>query len=134
MLIKFNKKDTTQLSPHFSANEFACPCNSCTDNFIDDALLDKLEQVRVAIGPLKITSGYRCPQHNKDVGGALSSSHMAGLAVDIQPIPVNVDDLDKLYDKCLDVFDNIGDGRHKRFVHVDVRPAKASGVKRLWTY
>lgn len=134
MLIRFQKKDTTQLSPHFIASEFACPCSNCVDNFIDDALLEKLEQVRVALGPLRINSGYRCPQHNKDIGGAPSSSHMAGLAVDIQPIPVNTDDLDKLYDKCLEVFDNIGDGRPRRFVHVDVRPAKANGVKRMWIY
>ena len=134
MLIKFQKNDTTQLSPHFTAKEFACSCNNCTDNFIDDVLLEKLEQVRVALGPLKINSGYRCPQHNKDIGGAASSSHMAGLAADIQPIPLNTDDLDKLYEKCVEVFDNIGDGRPKKFVHVDVRPAKANGVKRKWVY
>lgn len=134
MLIKFQKKDTTQLSPNFTANEFDCSCNSCVDNFIDDELIAKLELVRAEVGPIKIPSGYRCPQHNKAVGGAPSSSHMAGLAVDIQPIPLNVDSLDRLYNKCLEVFDNIGDGRPKGFVHVDVRPAKASGIKRKWIY
>jgi uncharacterized protein YcbK (DUF882 family) len=134
MLIKFLKTDTTQISPHFTVDEFKCPCNSCTENFIDDVLIEKLEEVRVALGPLRVTSGYRCPQHNKDVGGAPSSSHMAGLAADIQPIPVNVDDLDKLYEKCFYVFDNIGDGRRLRFVHVDVREEKKSGQKRTWSY
>ena len=33
--------------------------------------------------PFKITSGYRCPQWNKEVGGVLDSAHLKGLAADI---------------------------------------------------
>jgi uncharacterized protein YcbK (DUF882 family) len=134
MLIKFNKKDNTQLTEHFTVAEFACPCPDCSINYVDDALVNKLELIRVALGPLRITSGYRCPSHNKSVGGVPDSAHQAGMAADVQPIPLNIDDLDKLFEKCTELFDNIGDGRRLHFVHVDVRAPKPNGVKRTWTY
>lgn len=42
------------------------------------------ERVREIIGkPLIITSGYRCPELNKAVGGAFTSQHVFGEAIDI---------------------------------------------------
>ncbi len=42
-----------------------------------------LELVRYALGcPVIITSGYRCPEVNRNVGGASSSMHVQGLAAD----------------------------------------------------
>lgn len=44
-----------------------------------------LQPLRDAIGgPIKISSGYRCPRLNKAIGGAKNSQHMAGEAADIQ--------------------------------------------------
>jgi uncharacterized protein YcbK (DUF882 family) len=134
MLLKFKKNENIQITDHFTSKEFECPCSACIDNFIEKDLVEKLEGIRVKLGPLKINSGYRCPEHNKAVGGEPNSAHMSGLAADIQPIPVNVDDLDKLYNECFAQFDNIGDGRRLRFVHVDVRAKKPDGKKRTWTY
>lgn len=44
----------------------------------------QLERVRHALGdnPLIISSGYRCPELNKAVGGARRSAHMEGWAAD----------------------------------------------------
>jgi uncharacterized protein YcbK (DUF882 family) len=134
MLLKFKKDEVIQITDHFTTKEFACPCTSCVENFIEKDLVEKLEEIRTATGPLRITSGYRCPEHNKAVGGEPNSAHQSGLAADVQPIPINVDDLDKLYDACFDKFDNIGDGRRLRFVHVDVRSKKPDGKKRTWSY
>jgi len=133
-MISFKKAENKQLSKHFNSKEFECNCNKCDEQLISEILLDKLEQVREQYSkPIKITSGYRCPDHNKAIGGKPGSSHMSGLAVDITPVILTLDDLDLLYEICYNIFDNIGDGRPKNFVHVDVREPKPTG-KRHWIY
>ena len=51
-------------------------------------LIDRLlDPIRLKFrAPIRITSGYRCPQLNAAVGGSLSSDHMTGCAADIQPL------------------------------------------------
>ncbi len=133
-MITFNKKENKQLSLHFNSSEFECKCNTCTIQMIDDELIEKLEKVRELYGrAIKVNSGYRCPDHNAKIGGKVGSSHMSGLAVDISPTLITLDDLDLLYEICFNIFDNIGDGRHKKFIHVDTRSPKVDG-KRHWIY
>ena len=70
------------VSPHFKLREFQCRC--CGAVKLSPELLAMLEAMRNAWGgPLVITSGYRCPQHNKSVGGAVGSLHLRGMAADI---------------------------------------------------
>ncbi|MGP1676412.1 MAG: D-Ala-D-Ala carboxypeptidase family metallohydrolase [Burkholderiales bacterium] len=46
-------------------------------------LAEGLERVRIMTGfPLEISSGYRCPELNRHVGGANTSQHTQGLAAD----------------------------------------------------
>lgn len=46
-----------------------------------------LDHIRSNWGsPIRVTSGYRCPELNKKVGGAKNSSHLYGYAADIQPL------------------------------------------------
>lgn len=42
-----------------------------------------LQPARDALGPIKITSGFRAPAVNAKVGGASSSQHVKGQAVDL---------------------------------------------------
>ncbi len=52
--------------------------------YIDSALVLKLERLREYCGfPLIITSGYRSPNRNIEVGGATESLHLKGQAVDV---------------------------------------------------
>jgi len=52
---------------------------------LSDKLLTMLDNARtVAEVPFVITSGLRTVEHNKEVGGLPDSSHLEGLAVDIQ--------------------------------------------------
>ena len=67
---------------YFELDEFRCPC--CKENDIKRSFALRLDKARrYADAPFVISSGYRCPEHNKEVGGSETSSHLSGLAVDI---------------------------------------------------
>jgi len=52
--------------------------------FIDSDVVRRMERLREYCGfPLIITSGYRSPQKNEEVGGAGGSYHLKGQAVDV---------------------------------------------------
>ena len=63
-----------------------CRCGKCDEQLLHFMLFDKLEELRRMLGntAITITSGYRCPAHNKAVGGATKSRHMRGDALDIK--------------------------------------------------
>lgn len=70
--------------PNFKKAEFKCPCGKCNGygNGIATTLVETLQELRNKYGKLQITSGYRCPAHNKDVGGSTNSKHTKGQAAD----------------------------------------------------
>lgn len=82
-------------------------------------------KVREQFGsPITITSGYRPPQVNNQVGGAKNSQHLYFKAIDM--IPVN-GEFKKLWAVLKDSdFSGLGDGvfmgRNKGFFHADIRP------------
>jgi hypothetical protein len=47
------------------------------------------EPVRAVVGPLRVTSGYRCGHLNRAVGGTATSRHVLGLAADVQPLEMS---------------------------------------------
>ena len=52
---------------------------------IDEDAMDKLQALRALIDkPMKLTSAYRSPAHNKKVGGAKNSMHLQAKAFDVQ--------------------------------------------------
>lgn len=83
-----------KLSTHFTLEEFTAsemgervgisniPSAEITRNLRGTATC--LEDIRHLLRdtPIHVTSGYRCPDLNKLVGGASDSAHMAGCAVD----------------------------------------------------
>lgn len=62
-----------------------CP-DGCglTDKDMRPEIIDKCIQLEKVI-PMTITSGMRCPKHNKAVGGAENSYHLHGMAIDFVP-------------------------------------------------
>jgi len=68
--------------PNFRKNEFICPNCKSYGNGIASSLLDVLQDLRDKYGNLIITSGYRCNNWNKRVGGATNSWHLTGQASD----------------------------------------------------
>ena len=108
---------------HFKVQEFAC--KHCKDIKIDINLLVKLEELRKAVGnkPLVIRSGYRCPTHNRNVGGASKSQHIYGKAVDISHHNIGRALLERHADR---IFANGGVGLGgNNIVHVDTRNGRA---------
>ena len=81
----YDYNDSTQLSPHFNAREFRCQCGKTHETLIASELVDKLESLYTTLNCSKIivTSGYRCPEHDKAVGGTSSGQHTKGTAADV---------------------------------------------------
>lgn len=75
---------TEQITPHFNVQEFKCKCGKTHDTLISEELTEKLEKLRDSLNCSKIiiTSGYRCPSHDKNVGGTGSGQHTKGTAAD----------------------------------------------------
>ena len=89
--------------------------------------MDKLLLLRQMIKkPIIISSGYRCPKHNEEVGGARYSYHMTGCATDIYSLEVKKDAL-LMYIHNLD-FKGVGTYKDKNVIHVDSR----EGEKARW--
>ena len=107
----------TQLSTHFKSSEFACKC--CGLSTVSEDLIDLLEDIRAATGPVYITSGRRCESHNTKCGGKPKSQHMLGNAADIRVPGFTPKELAAIIERK---FKPAGMGVYSTFVHVDVRP------------
>lgn len=72
---------------YFTREEFRCPCGACGGFPAEPAekLVRLADQVREHFGaPALPSSGVRCPEHNKEVGGVWNSYHLAGKALDFR--------------------------------------------------
>ena len=67
---------------NFSRDEMACKhCGICD---LQPAFMDLLQALRTAWGgPLRVTSGYRCPQHPVEAAKEAPGAHTLGCAADI---------------------------------------------------
>jgi uncharacterized protein YcbK (DUF882 family) len=115
---------------YFKREEFKCPC--CGEIKVSDELLHRLNMARDIYGKaMVVSSGYRCPKHNAEVGGVPSSAHMTGDAADI---------------RCYGVFDRynminafynasfLRIGIAESFIHVDVSLNPVHPQNVVWVY
>lgn len=89
------------------------------------ALVDKvLDPLREAWGkPITVTSGYRCPELNRIVGGSKTSHHMRGMAADIST--GNKVENRRLFQLIMDLklpFTQLIDEKNFSWVHVSLDP------------
>ncbi len=108
-----------KLTPHFRLSEFACRC--CHHVCIDGRVPILLEGLRAMVGkPIFINSAYRCPSHNKAVGGAKASKHMDGTAIDIRCQGMQPEELARFARKI----GFYGIGIYPGFIHADLGPVR----------
>ena len=115
---------------HFKQTEFHCPCGKCVPKDISLEFGQKMDELRSKLGrPIKITSGIRCPEHNKAVGGVPNSQHVTGIAADISTAGYSSIDKYNLVKYAIELgFGGIGVA--KSFIHVDIRKDN----KAVWCY
>ncbi|MBI9110108.1 D-Ala-D-Ala carboxypeptidase family metallohydrolase [Maridesulfovibrio ferrireducens] len=111
--------------------KLACGCCGTCD--LVPGLLEKLDVARSLAGvPFTINSGFRCPEHNADIGSKPTSSHVGGYAVDIATGngPERAAILKGL---IMAGFERIGIA--KSFIHVDIDPDKLNSWGPVtWVY
>jgi len=126
--------------PNFSPREFTCSTSG--EIWVDVAFMDKLQRLRNGVGfPLKVTSGYRSPQHPiekaKIDAGKRPGAHNTGQAVDIA---VRGDKAWAVVHEAM-LLDFTGLGIQQageyaaRFIHLDTLP-NGGGFPRptIWSY
>jgi hypothetical protein len=75
-----------RVSENFLLSEYVNPTlqRGARRAFVDPQAAWHVQQIRSGLGrPLTISSSYRSPEHNRDVGGSSFSRHLYGDAVDI---------------------------------------------------
>ena len=111
-------------SEHFSEAELMCKCG-CGTNGVQQSLLVVLETFRGAVHqPVTLDSAYRCPAHNKAVGGVPDSEHVQGIAADIRVPGMSAA---QLYAVAQSISEITGLGRADRqgYIHIDTRKLPA---------
>jgi len=93
---RLNDLNQIRLSKHFMLSEFECKGKACCHysvklvpslltvlelirNYVNAALNDPARPYRILL-----VSGYRCPEHNKRIGGVDNSYHVQGRAADLK--------------------------------------------------
>ena len=85
MVRTYKYDDASPISEHFRASEFRCKCGKPHDFLLADELVRNLERLRSELNckSVHVSSGYRCPAHDKAVGGKGNGKHTQGLAADV---------------------------------------------------
>ena len=127
------------LTRNFSHSEVACKCGRCRGAAkISPDLMRRLQQMRDAVGPIRITSGVRCRKHPESRTRP-TSSHVPNDLGDIQGKVGHAVDIAAVGSRrrfrllaaaIAAGFTRIGIG--KSFLHLDNDYKKSQGV--IWDY
>lgn len=130
------------MTPHFKREELECKCG-CGRMEFSLVAVQSLEALRVEFGvPMRISSGYRCPEHNMEVAstgpeGPHTIHEAHNITVDVLEWGPNAYELLEL--AIIHGFTGIGlsqKGPHaRRWIHLDRLPELANRPRpTLWTY
>ena len=119
------------LYANFSKKEF--DCTHCGENQMTPEFMSKLQALRMKYGkPMRITSGYRCPEHPIEAKKAKPGAHSSGCACDVG---VEGQDAYQLLKLAFQLgFTGIGVQQkgNGRFIHLDIldQPPRPN----VWSY
>lgn len=129
------------ITKNFRRHEFACNCG-CGFDAVSYKLVENLQTLRNIINAIwdgsliYITSGCRCVEYNKQIGGAVGSQHIYGKAADICiRVPYDIPVVSEYRDgkffllpayaaslaALIEPFGQGGIGVYSNYLHVDIR-------------
>ena len=119
------------MTKNFKLKEFKCKCGcdmplEVYENVIK--LSSQLQFLRDYTGrPITVNSAYRCPKHNKKIGGSKTSQHLLGKAADITIQSLKPAEVFMIIEDLIDMGNMLqgGLGLYDTFVHYDIRKTKA---------
>lgn len=95
-----------------------------------------LDKLREAWGsPIKVSSGFRCEELNKKIGGSKTSSHLKGYAADLVPVNGDINGLVECaielsktfnYDQIIDEYSG-----NKHWLHIGYKNLKGQQRKEI---
>ncbi len=116
------------IAPYIDKSEYACThCGNLPVDLYDSGgeintpyalFFDSFRAIRELWGKaIPILSGYRCPEHNKAIGGEDLSVHLFGLALDLDC--KDADEVQMLKNTIVLIHPELRIGEYAGFLHID---------------
>jgi zinc D-Ala-D-Ala carboxypeptidase len=117
--------DWEKYYPYFQPHEFVCKCGCGLLNMREDHMDMLLKARLIADIPFQISSGCRCPSHNRKERGNLTSEHLRGQGTDITALTMGTREI------IVDALKAAGfprRGLHPAFVHAGSDRTRPLGI------
>ena len=122
--------------PNFSFDEMAC--SHCGKNEMDILFMSTLQQIRSAAGPLTVSSGFRCSEHDVEAKKSQPGSHTFGKAVDLAVRGVKALAVVKMALEYGMMGIGVSQKGDSRFIHLDMMNSTDDGGRfprpTIWSY
>lgn len=122
------------LTENFSSDEMRCKCG-CDICNISEAFMDRLQTLRTIVGfPITITSGCRCPEHNKACGGKPISDHLTTEFIQCEGVDIECSNSKhrRIIILTAEIVGIKRVGIAKSFIHLGVKASNPQKV--MWVY